>query len=176
MLARPVDRVVLCEQHPDECNGLRAEFGGLARTEVREMDGYAALRALLPPPERRALVLLDPPFEAQDEFAQIVDAIREGVSRFSSGVLAAWYPLTGRARVEEFLTAVRALRPPPAVAFELMVAGEASMLKMKGCGLLVINPPWQYEGTAREVLSFLAGALAQEPGGAERVEWIVPPA
>lgn len=176
MLARPVDRVVLCEKHPDECNGLRAEFGGLARTEVREMDGYASLRAVLPPPERRALVLLDPPFEAQDEFGQLAAAMREGWRRFPSGVLVAWYPLTARARVEEFLAAVHALSPPPALACELAVAGEAARLKMGGCGLLVINPPWQFDAAARELLSFLAGALAQAPGAAGRVNWVVPPA
>lgn len=176
MLARPGDRVVLCEKQPDECNGLRAEFDGLPRTEVREMDGYASLRALLPPPERRALVLLDPPFEAQDEFARMAAAMREGWRRLPSGVLVAWYPLTGRARVEEFLAAVRAMSPPPALSCELSVAGEAARLKMSGCGLLVINPPWQFETTAREVLVSLAGTLAQAPGGEARVEWIVPPA
>jgi 23S rRNA (adenine2030-N6)-methyltransferase len=143
--------------------------------EVRATDGYAALRALLPPRERRALVLLDPPYEAPDEFALLVTALREGLGRFPTGVFAAWYPLTGRARVEEFFAAVLALNPPPALAVELTVAGDASSLKMKGCGLLILNPPWQFAQLAGEVLTFLSQALAQEPGGGHRVEWIVPP-
>ncbi len=175
LLARPVDRLVLCEMQPAECDALRAGFSRHARTEVREADGYAAVRALLPPPERRALVLLDPPYEAPDEFARMVDVLREGVRRLPGGVFAAWYPLTERARGEEFLAAVRALAPPPALAVELAIAGDASALKLKGCGLLVVNPPWQFDSVAREILSFLAGALAQEPGGGSRVEWVVRP-
>lgn len=173
-LARPVDRVAACELHPAECEELRVALGRGRRVEVREADGYAALRAFLPPPERRALVLIDPPYEAQDEFAQVAAALREALRRFAGGVYAVWYPLTARARVDEFLDAVRALAAPPAVACELAIAGEDSALRMKGCGLLVLNPPWRWAEEAQAVLAFLAGALAQEPGGGSRVEWIVP--
>jgi 23S rRNA (adenine2030-N6)-methyltransferase len=81
---------------------LRAEFALAHRATVHEMDGYAALRAMLPPLERRALVLIDPPFESQDEFAQIAAALREGLRRLPGGMFAGWYPLTERARVDEF--------------------------------------------------------------------------
>lgn len=172
-LARPVDRVVLCEKHPAECRALQGFAAGWPRTEVREVDGYAALRALLPAPERRALVLIDPPFEAADEYAQVTAALQEGLRRMASGVFAVWYPLTGRARVEEFNRAVRGLAPPPCFAAELTVAGPDSALKMRGCGLLVINPPWQFDGVVREHLGFLATLLGQAPGGAAEVRWLV---
>ena len=172
-LMRPVDRLALCEKHPDECAALRAEFAPARGASVQEMDGYVALRAMLPPPERRALVLIDPPFEAADEFTQIASALRDGLLRFPSGVFAVWYPLTGRARVEEFFAAVRALNPPPTLAGELTIAGESSPVKMKGCGLLIINPPWQFEAEAEPLLAFLAGVLAQSPGGSGRVDWVV---
>ncbi len=172
-LMRSVDRLVLCEKHPAEYGALQTEFGGMARTEFWDADGYAALRACLPPPERRALVLLDPPYEAPDEFAQLVAAMGEGLRRFPSGVFAAWYPLTGRARVAEFRTAVLALNPPPTLAVELAIAGDAAPQKMKGCGLLLINPPWRFDRVAGEIVRFLAGALAQAPGGEGRVEWLV---
>lgn len=172
---RPVDRIVLCEKHPAECAALRGAFGWVPRSEVREGDGYGAVRALLPPRERRALVLLDPPYEAADEFARVVETLREGLRRFPTGVVAAWYPLTGRARVDEFLAAVRQLAPPPALAVELAVAREEARPKLSGCGLLVLNPPWQFDASAREIGSFLASILAQAPGGGSRVEWIVAP-
>jgi 23S rRNA (adenine2030-N6)-methyltransferase len=173
-LARPADRVAACELHPAECEELEISLGGGGRrAEVRAVDGYAGLRAFLPPPERRALVLIDPPYEAQDEFARVAAALREGLRRFPSGVFAIWYPLTVRARVDEFFDAVRALHPPPTLACELMIAGEDSALKMKGCGLLVINPPWRWAEEARAVLEFLAPELAQEPGGGASVEWVV---
>lgn len=174
-LARPVDRLALCEKHPAECAALRHEFagGGSRRLVVHEMDGYLALRALLPPPERRALVLIDPPYEEQDEPARIGEALREAWQRFPHGVYAIWYPLTERARSDEFRGGLVALNPPPTLAAELRIAGEGAALKMKGCGLAVVNPPWQYDREAAAALEFLAGALAQAPGGGARVEWVV---
>jgi len=173
-LARPVDRLVLCELHPAECAALRAEFAALPRVSVQAEDGYAALRALLPPPERRALVLIDPPFEAADEFARLAVALAEGLRRFPSGTFTVWYPLTARAKVDDFLAAVRNLAPPPTLAVELEVAGAAAAIKLKGCGLLVINPPWQFEVEAGAIVRALAALLAQAPGGGGRVDWIVP--
>jgi 23S rRNA (adenine2030-N6)-methyltransferase len=173
MSMRAQDRMALCEKHPAECAALREEFAGEPRVSVQEIDGYVALRAMLPPPERRALVLIDPPFEAQDEFAQITSALREALRRFPSGVVAVWYPLTERARVDEFAAAVRGLRPPPTLSAELTIAGDAAPMKMKGCGLLVINPPWQFDAEARALLAGLAPILAQAPGGDARVEWVV---
>ncbi len=172
-LARPLDRLALVEKQEDEFLALSAAFRDAARTSVHEMDGYTALRAMLPPPERRALVLIDPPFEAQDEFAQIAVALREGLKRFSTGVFAVWYPLTERARVDDFFDAVLALRPPPTLFAELAIAGESSAIRMKGSGLLVINPPWQFDRAAESALAWLAPVLAQTAGGGARVTWLV---
>lgn len=173
-LMRPQDRVVLCEKQPDECAALHTTFRSAPRTSVQETDGYAALRALLPPPERRALVLIDPPFEAPDEFVQITTALGDGLRRFPSGVFAIWYPLTERARVDAFFAETIALNPPPTLAAELAIAGDAAAIKMKGCGLLVVNPPWQFAATAEATLAFLVGPLAQAPGGSAHVTWLVP--
>lgn len=172
-LARPVDRLACCEWHPAECAALRHELGGWPRVGIQEVDGYAALRGLLPPPERRALVLIDPPFEAQDEFARIAAALREGLRRMPAAVFAVWYPLTVRARADDFLAEVKVLTPPSALGCELTVAGEASAVKLKGCGLLVVNPPWQFEAEARAILDFLAPLLQRESGADARVDWLV---
>jgi 23S rRNA (adenine2030-N6)-methyltransferase len=174
MLARSVDRLALYEKHLDDFLSLYADLSREPKTSVHESDGYGALRAMLPPPERRALVLIDPPYEAADESEQIVRALGEGLQRMPSGVFAVWYPLTTRARADEFLGRVRMLRPPPTIAGELTIAGEYSPIKMRGCGLLVINPPWQFEKEATPILEFLARTLAQEPGAEARIEWIVP--
>ncbi|MEI7551161.1 MAG: 23S rRNA (adenine(2030)-N(6))-methyltransferase RlmJ [Verrucomicrobiota bacterium] len=174
LLARPQDRLVFCEKQPDERERLDLEFGRAARVQVSALDGYGAPRALLPPPERRALVLIDPPFEAQDEFARVARAVAEGLRRLPSAVYAIWYPLTERARVDAFFAELLALPLPPTLELELTVAGEQSALKMKGCGLVVINPPWQFDGEARRMLDWLAGALAQEPGGRAKSRWLVP--
>jgi 23S rRNA (adenine2030-N6)-methyltransferase len=173
-LLRPQDRMALCEMQPAECAALRAELGAAARVSVQALDGYVALRAMLPPPERRALVLIDPPFEAQDEYERIAEGLREGLRRFSSGTFAVWYPLTDRARVGEFATRVRNLAPPPTLFAELEIAPESSTVKMHGCGLLIVNPPWGFAAEARTLLEFLAPRLAREGTGRARVDWVVP--
>ncbi|HNC23297.1 MAG TPA: 23S rRNA (adenine(2030)-N(6))-methyltransferase RlmJ [Opitutaceae bacterium] len=171
--ARPQDRLVLCELHPEEHAALAREFEVARRTQVLATDGYAALKGHLPPLERRALVLIDPPFESQDEFARVVSAVGEALRRLPGAVIAVWYPLTERARVDAFAGELRALALPPTLELELAVAGPASPLKMKGCGLMVLNPPWQFEAEARPLLEWLAPVLAQEPGGGARIRWLV---
>lgn len=173
-VARPQDRLIFCEKHPAECDALQIEVSRFAGVKVQETDGYIALRALLPPRERRALILIDPPFEAPDEFAQIADALQQGLRRFPTGVFAIWYPLTGRARLDHFFDVLRALNPPPTLFAELAIAGEQSSLRMKGSGLVVINPPWQFAADIQPVMDFLARELAQAPGGGSQVGWIAP--
>jgi len=172
-LARPQDRLALCEKQPEECAALREEFLFSARTTVQETDGYTAVRALLPPPERRALVLIDPPFEAQQEFTQVVSALRDGLRRLPGGVFAVWYPLTERARVDDFFAELQAMRPPPTLAAEVSIVGDAADVKMKGSGLVIVNPPWQFERVAEPMLEYLGRVLAQGPGGGGRLTWLV---
>jgi 23S rRNA (adenine2030-N6)-methyltransferase len=174
VLARPQDRLVLCEMHPEDFGSLDACLGGQKNVAVHATDGYTAVRAMLPPPERRALILIDPPFEEKKEFGMIAHALAEGLRRFSSGTFAVWYPLTERARVDDFLAETAALHAEPMFAAELTVVGPESALKMKGCGLLVINPPWQVDRQISSSLPVLREALAQEPGGEHRLRWLVP--
>jgi 23S rRNA (adenine2030-N6)-methyltransferase len=172
-VAREQDRLALCEKHPEEAEVLKEEFSHKRRVTVHAMDGYTAVRAMLPPLEKRALVLIDPPFEAQNEFTQIAEALEAGLRRLPAATFAVWYPLTERARVDAFFEKLGALRPPPCFAAELTIAGDDSPLKLKGCGLLVINPPWQIDREIVPVLDMLAAKLAQAPGGAGRLRWIV---
>lgn len=174
MLRRDDDRLAFCEQHPDEYAALQREFAADRRISLHPTDGYAAVRAMLPPPERRTLVLIDPPFEAPDEFQRMVGAVGEGLARHPAAVFALWYPLTERARVGDFLDRLRALRLPPTLRLELTIAGQQVPQKMKGSGLIVINPPWQFEAEAESVLRALSTVLAQAPGGGRWIEWLVP--
>jgi len=173
MLARPVDRLALCELREDDAEALAADFQFTPNASMHAMDGYTALRAMLPPREKRALVLIDPPFESATEFADILQGLREALKRFPSGVYAVWYPITERARTERFQEEFLALSPPPTLVAELQVAGEASAVRMKGCGLLVVNPPWLIEGEIEGLLSELVAKLALEPGASAGVSWLV---
>lgn len=174
LLARPQDRLGLCEKHPEEYAALQAEFAGRRRVSVQAMDGYIAMRAMLPPPERRALVLVDPPYEAEDECALVTAALREGLRRLPGGVFALWYPLTERARADELFRELVQLKLSPTFVVEMAVAGEGSGLKMRGCGMVILNPPWQFDHLAKGFLPRLAEALAQAPGAGATARWLVP--
>lgn len=173
LLARPQDRLALCELREDDAEALAHEFQGVARVSVHRLDGYQALRAMLPPPERRALVLIDPPFESRGEFAAVVAGLGDALRRLPGGTYAVWYPVTERARSEEFHRSVAGFERPALVA-ELAVAADSAALRMKGCGLLILNPPWRFDDELRPVLPLLAAALAVEPGGGARTFWVVP--
>lgn len=161
MLARPGDRVALVEKHPQDAALLRARYRG--RAQVHERCGYQALRALLPPPERRALVLVDPPFEAPDEFDRLAEALVAGHGRFAPAVLLGWYPVKGRAPARALHDRLRAAGVPDVVAAELMLRPEPlDAARLNGCGLVVVNPPFGFEDAARDMLAALAAQLAPE--------------
>lgn len=171
---REQDRMALCERQPEECAILQTAMARTPRCVVHAMDGYTAMRAMLPPPERRALVLIDPPFESEGEFAEITQAVDEGLRRLRDAVIAIWYPLTKRARVDAFAAALRQLDLPPTMVAELEIADDSSDLKMRGCGLVIINPPWQFESAIKPALAALAGLLAQGAGARSSCLWLVP--
>jgi len=173
-LLREQDRMLLCEQQPDECEELDIAMGRQSRCSVQARDGFGSLRATLPPPEKRALVLIDPPFENSDEFKAIAKALKDGLRRLPRGVFAIWYPITQRARVNGFFREIQGVDLPPTVAVELTIAGEDAGIKMRGCGLLIVNPPWQFEEEVAGDLAELAVRLAQAPGGMSHFDWLVP--
>lgn len=152
---RPQDRFVACEMHPAEAMTLKREFAGDRAVEIRTSDGYHALKSDLPPAERRALVLIDPPFEATDEFEKLARAVRHGLKRFPVGCYAVWYPIKDEEAVESFIAAVAA---PKMLQLELRVP-ETAPGRLSACGLLVINPPWQFEEAMREALPWIASVL-----------------
>lgn len=173
LLLRPQDRMVLCELRPDDAEALDFDFARETSVKVLAMDGYTGLKAQLPPPEKRALVLIDPPFENRGEFAAIQRGVADALRRLPGAVCAVWYPITERARTEEFHRTLLELAVP-ALCAEMSVAGDFSPLRMKGCGLLILNPPWQIDGEIRAVLPVLANRLKIEAGGSAVCDWLVP--
>ena len=159
---RPGDRFIACELHPEEALLLKREFAGDRAVEVRQADGYRALKALLPPVERRGLVLIDPPFEVPDEYEHLLRALRQGVRRFATGCYAIWYPIKDEA-ARAFAADLASFKP---LALELRLDGIAPG-KLAACGLAVINPPWRFEEAMREALPWIAAQLG--PG----VSWAV---
>ena len=101
-LLRPDDRLTCCELHPEDAAALRRNFAHDRQVSVHHRDAWEALGALLPPKERRGLILIDPPFENPQEFTELVTGIVKGHARFRTGVFAAWYPIKHRAPVRGF--------------------------------------------------------------------------
>jgi len=170
-IARPQDRLGLWEKHPDECAALRDDFEGEKRVSVHLADGYGALRACLPPPERRALVLIDPPFESAGEWSEVSGALAEGIRRLPGGTFAVWYPLSDRVPAGGFIQEM-ASSPSPCLSIELTVEPDAP--RMRGCGILVVNPPWRFDDEARSILAYLAMALCRGQEAQGSVRWLNP--
>lgn len=173
-LARPGDRLALCELRAEDAEALGAEFQFHPNVSVQATDGYTALRAMLPPREKRALVLIDPPFEGPTEYTDILAGLQQGLRRLPGGVFAVWYPITERARSGQFRQELLAHSPPPTLVAELQIAGDAAEVRMKGCGLLVVNPPWQIDAGFRPLLAALVAKLRVDAAAEAHVSWLVP--
>jgi 23S rRNA (adenine2030-N6)-methyltransferase len=163
-LARAGDRVAACELHPDDAALLRRNLRG--RAQVHARDGYAALAALLPPPERRGLVLIDPPYEQPDEFTRLFEAIATVHARFAGGVVLAWYPIKDFSAPRALHDALREAGLPDLVAAELWLREPLDAARLNGCGLVVKNPPFGFELAAREILDALLARLSDGEAGA----------
>jgi 23S rRNA (adenine2030-N6)-methyltransferase len=161
-LLRAEDRLVLCELHPEDGAALRRRYRDDPSVHVHIRDGYATLKALLPPPERRALVLIDPPFEQQDEFSTLATALALAQARFRAGVYAAWYPLKSRAPVRDFHAALQALGVPDVIDCTFAWRAPLDAMRLNGCGLVVVNPPYQFAAEAETILASLASVFAGE--------------
>jgi 23S rRNA (adenine2030-N6)-methyltransferase len=162
---RAADRLVACELHPQDAPALRAAFAGDSRVFVHERDGYLAMRAFLPPPEKRALVLIDPPYERADEFDVVVKHLAGAWEKFRSGVFVVWYPLKHRAPVRGFFEALRLTPVRDVVAAEFWRREPVDPGRLNGCGLLVVNPPFGFEAAAAPVLEAFVEVLGEAGAG-----------
>jgi 23S rRNA (adenine2030-N6)-methyltransferase len=169
---REQDRLFACELQPDEARALATLFRADPRVTVMARDGYAAVKALVPPKERRGLVLMDPPYEAQeDEFRPILKALREGLERWPTGTYALWYPIKRGRSLQPFLRKAALLPCKSALRIELLVRPDDSALRLNGSGMLVINPPWKLDEDLAPALPVLARLLG-EHDPAWRLEWL----
>ena len=164
-MLRVQDRLVAIEKHPEEAAALKRVLAPFRKARGEEGDGYARLAALLPPPERRGLVLIDPPFEAPDEFESAAAAVKGAIRRFATGIFLVWYPVKSAAAARAFCGEVLAAGLSSAVNIEIGVA--AAEGRLGRAGLLVVNPPFGFEADMEEILAVIAPRL---PGGEARLE------
>ena len=161
-LLRQDDRLACCEMLPDDYSALRGLFRRDTRVSVHCRDGWEALKGLLPPAQKRGLVLIDPPYEDPEEFARLAEGLTLAHTRFRTGVFAAWYPVKHRAPVRAFFDTL-SLRDT--IAAELLSREPLDPSRLNGCGLLVVNPPYRFEEEAGVILHALLERLGdREPG------------
>ncbi len=170
---RPQDRLICSELHPEDHAALRAHFARDRQVSVHLRDAYEAVRALTPFPERRGLVLLDPPFEAEDEFDRLVAGVAELQRRFRAGIVAAWYPVKHRAPVRDFHDALRASGVRDVIAAEMWLREPTDPRRLNGSGLVVVKAPFGFEDAARGVLGALVSVLGTEDGAGVSVTRVV---
>ncbi|MBI3897999.1 MAG: 23S rRNA (adenine(2030)-N(6))-methyltransferase RlmJ [Gammaproteobacteria bacterium] len=173
-LLRPQDRMRLAECVPEECAHLQVAFADDKRVSISCADGYTALKAWLPPPERRGLVLIDPPYERSDEWERLRLALAFAVDRWPTGTFAVWYPLKVGAPVERLKSKLVAAGIRKVLVAELNVWPMDTPFRLNGCGLLIVNPPWQLDAELPALLEPLAKQLQQGPNAAAEVSWLVP--
>jgi 23S rRNA (adenine2030-N6)-methyltransferase len=162
-MMRPGDRLVLAELHPEDAHLLRSWARLRSGIAVHARDGYEAIRAFLPPREGRGLVLVDPPYEAADEFERLGAAIIEGHQRWPGGRWMIWHPIKDRAPVWRLQERLIAAKIPQLISAELLV-GPVDGMSLAGSGLILVNPPFGLESWLETLLAELQTILAPEHG------------
>jgi 23S rRNA (adenine2030-N6)-methyltransferase len=183
-VARPEDRLRLFELHPADTRLLvdnfrkleahKAEQGERSRGRrilIEHADGFHGLKALLPPPSRRALVLIDPPYEVKLDYKHVRDALEEALERFPTGIYAVWYPVLQRMESRQFADRLKRLPAKEWLHVTLTVATPGpDGTGMHSSGMFILNPPYTLEPLLRETLPYLVQVLGQDSGATFRIE------
>jgi 23S rRNA (adenine2030-N6)-methyltransferase len=175
-LLRQQDRLVLGELHPAAWESLKAFFAGDAQVAVHRRDGWELLGALLPPAERRGLVLVDPPYERAEEYRDAARALLAACRRWPDGVYVLWYPLLAVGRHRAMLDAIAEAQPGPMLEAELLLAPQDTPAGLNGSGLCIINPPWRLDQALEVLQPWLLERMTPGQGGTCRLRWVIPDA
>lgn len=173
-LLRPGDRLILSELHNTEAPLLRERFAGDARVAVHHRDGYEALPGLVPPRERRGLVLLDPSYELGDEFLSTTTALLAAWRKWPTGMYLVWHPVHRLQPVAAFQRKLVQGGLRKALAADLHVGTGDAPNRLTGSGLIVVNPPWQFATHLQSVSLWLAQAMGRDSPPPPRVRWLAP--
>jgi 23S rRNA (adenine2030-N6)-methyltransferase len=169
---RPQDRASFNELHPETMHQLRRALGRDERVVSNQLDGYLAWKAQVPPPERRGLVLVDPPFERDDEFDRMADGFATMARKWATGIAMLWYPVKNQRRVSLFEAALAESAFPRILLVELHVCEPEAEGPLAACGLAIANPPWKLDEELLVLLPALSARLGREGTARWRVDWL----
>jgi len=171
-LLRPQDRAVLIEVAAEEARALESALPRRAGLQVVRADGFERLRAHLPPPERRGLTLIDPPYERQDEHTRVAEAMAEALVRFPTGVVAAWYPIKDERDTAAWHSRLRRGLEGELLSAQLWLHPCDSRVALNGSGIVVANPPFGLDERMREWLPALHALLDPAHMGGTRIRFL----
>ncbi|HNU67096.1 MAG TPA: 23S rRNA (adenine(2030)-N(6))-methyltransferase RlmJ [Methylotenera sp.] len=159
---RADDKMRLFELHPNDCKLLIENFRGQGKQVKIEMqDGFNGIKACLPPPPRRAVILIDPPYENKQDYQHVVDAIKDSLKRFATGTYMIWYPILQRPEPDEMIEQLHRLNLPNWLHVAMTIQAPATEgFGMHGSGLFIINPPWSLPKVLTETMPILTNLLA----------------
>lgn len=169
------DRARLFELHPQDFKLLNRNFGGDRSIKVEQQDGFAGLKAILPPPTKRALVVIDPPYEQAKEYDLVVENVEQSLKRFATGVYVVWYPLINRNTKqnasEKMVAKLKKLGAKSTLDVNFWVSGKDEEAGMYGSGLFILNPPWSLEKKLNEGLPYLVEKLGKTSKAGFKIEY-----
>ena len=168
---RPQDRLIACELEPVAAQTLARQLRSDTKTKAIAIDGWTALTAYIPPKERRGLVLIDPPFEEQGELQRLAEALAAAHRKWAGGMILAWYPIKDMRDIARFVRDISAFKPASALRLEL-IREDTEAGRLRGSGLIAINPPWTLEAEAKLLLPELAAKMSPEGRNSIRIESI----
>ncbi len=171
---RPQDRALLVELMPAESRAATREITSLGRLRTQIEDGYAALKAFLPPEERRGLVLIDPPYESMDELKAMLIAFADAYRRWPTGIFLLWYPI--RSATQRTLVHARfeALKIPKMLVADLAIHPDDAGLGLAGSGLIIVNPPFGADQHLSDAYRAIHRSIAAPGAGYVEVARLTP--
>jgi 23S rRNA (adenine2030-N6)-methyltransferase len=165
------DKLRLFELHPSDFKILSQNFKG-RQTKIDLQDGFAGIKACLPPPAKRAVVLIDPPYELKDDYSRVVDCVNESLRRFATGTYCVWYPLLQRPEPLAMVDALKRLQANNWLNVSLNVqAPSMDGYGMHGSGMLIVNPPYTLPKILEETMPVLAQLLALDDAADYQLDW-----
>lgn len=172
-LLRPRDRLVAIEQQTEEFAALRLALAAYPNARTVHGDGYEQLRALLPPPERRGLILIDPPYEDANEMERMAETFRDAYRRFATGIYLLWYPLKLASRIGAFAGELKAQASMKLLSLTIDIGAQKNAIeeRLSAAGLLIVNPPYGLDEDMRAAGAELLPLLRRSPNASAIMEW-----
>jgi 23S rRNA (adenine2030-N6)-methyltransferase len=171
-LLRPDDRLVLNELHPDDARAQRRHMAGDERVKTLQLDGWMLVKSVLPPKERRGVMLVDPSFEVAGEFQRLEAVLADATARFATGVTLLWYPIKAASGAEAFVKRMANSGYNRLLQAELLVRHRDTLQGLNGSGLLIHNPPYGLDEQLKLIMPYLSEKLGQQAGAGAHVTWL----